>query len=459
MQKDIIQHLQLNAPKVYKQSFKRPNIAISIIESDHKWKLLIDQVKTSLSSAIVYVRNRKTTIDLSKLLSQHGILSSYFHGGMTSGERQVTLEHWLSNKVRVIVATTAFGMGIDKPDVGLVYHFHLPESLESYYQEIGRAGRNGKHANAILCYNTSDIDRLKFQFLSNRPKLEDIQKVYRHLMSYLQLGYGEGQGDTFGLDISEFSTRYKLEISHSFEVFKILDSLSIISLEKQFEVYTSVKVLLSHQDILSYLRANSRFKDLVTMILRTYTGVFDVMTNIDLSVLSNKLGVSKSIIKEQLLQLQKLGVMDVKASKQDLNLRMLQPRGDDRTINAYVKVIASLRKQKENQIEAVKSYLKRTAQCYQLRLLEYFGESNTQECGICSVCIANKTKESKRMSAKINLQSTVIELIRAKPISSRDILKQLDTDQNQLLDVLQNLLENDIICIGINNTYTLRNGG
>ena len=455
VQNDIIEHLGMLSPEVFKSSFRRPNIAIHIIQTDNKWQTMLEELKSSIGPVIIYVRSRKATLDISKLLTQNGISTMAFHGGLANDKRQTILERWLSNKVRVIVATTAFGMGIDKPDVGLVYHFHLPESLESYYQEIGRAGRNGMPSKAVLAYNTTDTDRLTYQFLNQLPTLDLIKNVYRHLMSFLQLGYGEGDGEEFGLNISEFSKRYKLDISQSYEVLKILDRLSIIALEKQFEVHTSLMIRLGHQEILTFLRENERFKALVTMLLRTYTGIFDMMVRINLHLLSKKIGLSKSIILEQLDLLHSQNIIELKSIQQDISLKLLQPRGDDRTINAHVKTIKSLHTQKVNQIEAVKTFLKDTKTCHQLKLLHFFGEESKVACGICSACVANKKAEKSITAGQMDLQSIIISLLKEKPLSSRDLLKQIETDKTKLLDTLQLLLEKNRIRIGINNTYII----
>lgn len=454
VQNDIVEHLGMQNPKVFKSSFRRPNIAIIINETDNKWQAVREELRSSEGPAIIYVRSRRATLDISKLLSQNGISSLAFHGGLTNEKRQSILEKWLSDRIRVVVATTAFGMGIDKPDVGLVYHFHLPESLESYYQEIGRAGRNGMPSKAVLAYNTSDIDRLKFQFLHQIPGIELIKDVYRHLMSYLQLVYGQGDGEEFGLNISEFSKRYKLDISQSFEVLKLLDRLSIISLEKQFEVHTSVMIRLGHQEILGFLRENERFKDLITMLLRTYTGVFEMLVKINLELLSRKLGQSKSKLVEQLKALDAMNVITFKSTKQDLSLRLLQPRGDDRTINAHVRTIKALRDQKVNQIESVKSFLKDTLTCHQLKLLHYFGEDANEVCGICSACKVLKKKNSNT-SEQNDLKTAITTVLKEGPSSSSELLRQIGADKSKLLNTLQLLLEKQVVRIAANNKYII----
>lgn len=454
VQDDIVSQLSLSSPKIFKQSFKRSNIALIVKEIDNKREDLINEVKSCAHSVIVYVRRRKATLDIAKLLQQHGISGLAFHGGLTNEERQTILEKWLSNKAKIIIATTAFGMGIDKPDVGLIYHFHLPENLESYYQEVGRAGRNGMDSKAILAYNSTDIQRLKFQFLNNLPDIRQVKIVYRQLMSFFQLGYGEGEGQVYGLNISDFSKRYKSDISLNFEILKLLDRLSIIALEKQFEVHTSLKILLNHHEALNFLRKNETYKHLMTLILRTYSGVFDLETKVNLNFLSKKTGRLRSGILKSLHKLHELGVIHLTTSNQDLQIKLLEPRGDDRVINAHAKVVKSFRQSKIDQINAVYNFVNEKNTCYEIKLLAYFAEASALNCGKCSVCLSKRaavhTLEDRELS------QCIINSISAVPKTSKEILREFNCEKEQLFIVLQNLLERNKIEITTNNTYRLK---
>jgi ATP-dependent DNA helicase RecQ len=454
VQQDIITQLNLLSPQIFKQSFKRENIALIIKETDNKREDLINALKQLENSGIVYVRSRKATLDLAKLIQQHRITCLAFHGGLTNEARKSILEKWLRNDVKVIIATTAFGMGIDKPDVSLVYHFHLPENLESYYQEIGRAGRNGMNVQAVLAYNSTDIQRLKFQFLKNLPNVEQIKTVYRQLMSFFQLGFGDGEGVVFGLNISEFSKRYNSDISLNFEVLKLLDRLSIIALEKQFEIHTSLRILLSHHDVLNFLRQNERYKALITLILRTYSGVFDLKTKINLNLLSTKTGRAKKEIIKDLQKLHDLKVIDLTVSHQDLEVKLLQPRGDERVINAHIKVIQSFRQTKISQIEAVQHFVNDRKTCFQIKLLDYFGEKSSVNCGKCTVCLANDGPEQKVNDT--DLTSKVLEFIAHSPETSKEILRHFNCNKKQLFIVLQKLLDLKKIEVSPNNTYRIK---
>lgn len=455
VQDDIQTQLQLKSPKIFKSSFKRPNIAIKILKTDNKWQELINQVKNSKSSVIVYVRSRKATLELTKLLVQNQITAAAFHGGLSNFERQLILEEWLSHKTKVVVATSAFGMGIDKPDVDLVFHMHLPESLESYYQEIGRAGRDGNLAKAVLVYSKTDTQRLRHQFLKDVPTVKDVKKVYKHLMAYLQIAYGEGDAEEFGIDLNTFCSKYNLDLRRSFEVLKLLDKLSILNFNQQYQINARIQVVISHKALLNYLRQNKSYKNLMTLILRTYGGVFDLFTKINLNFISNKTGLSQKQISKLLNALESQGIIALKLTQQDLIIRVLLPREDDRTINSQKKYIESYRDQKFKQIEAVCKYVQNDNQCYQMQLLEYFDdEENNQECSICSVCQNQKNKLSKN-DCRRDLANLILNELTKKPTTPYQLIKVINCDKKEITMVLKHLLESKKIEIQPNNHYKL----
>lgn len=451
VQDDIKTQLILKNPKVFKSSFRRPNIAINISKTDNKWQLLIQQVKNAKSSVIVYVRSRKKTLELTELLKQNQVSASAFHGGMLNHERKDILEQWLSDHTQVVVATNAFGMGIDKPDVELVFHLHLPESLESYYQEIGRAGRNGKSAKAILVYNDTDIEKLKYQHLRHLPEIKTIKKFYKHLMSYLQIAYGEGQDQDFDMDLNQFCQKYKLNINQSFEILKLLDRLSLISLVQNYQINTRIQILSSHKNLFDFLRQNKSLSELMTLILRTYAGVFDLVTKINLDFLAKKLKLSPKTIIKNLKTLESRKIIKLKLSEQDLSLKMLQPREDERSINMHIKHIKLYRQQKIRQIESVANFVQNNQTCRQLQLLHYFDENSAEACGICSTCVGQSTPNSDTK----NLKNRVLKELSQSTKASKELLQKLNCSPNELKNIIIELLEHKQIKIEPNNQYSL----
>jgi ATP-dependent DNA helicase RecQ len=454
VQEDILEQLSLKSPAVFKTSFKRSNIALNVIETDNKWMSLIDLAKSSKHSGIVYVRSRKSTIDLSKLLLQNGITSKPFHGGLLNKDRKKVLEEWLDNTTKIVVATTAFGMGIDKPDVDLIVHIHLPESLESYYQEVGRAGRNGKPAKAILFYNKTDIKRLRYQFLNNLPEISDIKKTYRHLMSYLQIAYGEGSGEEYGINLQKFCTRYKLDLAYTFEILKLLDRLSLLSLDQNYQINANLRILMPHQQLFDFLRKHKDYNEIMTYILRNYAGIFDLTVKVDLEYLARKIKRSQKKIAEKLKELQELDVIELRLIEQDLSLKMLQPREDDRSINIHNKYIKAYRSQKISQIEAVVNFINNEKVCRQVQLLQYFNEENIEPCGKCSVCM-QKSPYDTIDNKQDSLQEKIETLLKKGPKSSTELFNQLKCRKSVFLNVIERMLTQKRIKLTNNNLYKL----
>jgi ATP-dependent DNA helicase RecQ len=451
VQKDIETQLQLDQPHIYKTSFKRDNIAINVKEIDNKWDELIKSATQCKSSGIVYVRSRKSTLDLAKLLSQNKISAIAFHGGLRDYERQNILEKWLSGEYKIVVATTAFGMGIDKADVDLIVHVHLPESLESYYQEIGRAGRNGSMAKAILTFNKTDINRLKYQFLDKIPDIKTIKIIYKHLMSYLQIAYGEGSGKDFGIDLGFFCKKYNLDLGLSYEALKILDKLSVISLEQHYQIFAKIQIGISHESLFEYLRKYPKYYKLMTLILRNYSGVFDFMTNINFAYISKNARISEKQIISQLKELEEKQVIDLKLMQHDLSFKMLQPREDDRSINIHSKNIALYKDQKINQIKAVVDFINEKNVCYQIKLLDYFGETYAKACGVCSICLSKSNNNDNAVLKKAELE--VLTLLSHEDHSSLSLQRKIKLERELILDVLENLLEKKKIKLTSKNLY------
>jgi len=453
VQKDIETQLTLNKPQVFKSSFKRENISIEINQTDNKWDAVIYAAKTCNSSGIVYVRSRRSTIDLSKLLFQNGISSDAFHGGLKDFQRQNILKKWLNNEIKIVVATTAFGMGIDKPDVDLIVHIHLPESLESYYQEIGRGGRDGKEAKALLVYNKTDLKRLKFQFLDKIPDIKSVKTIYKALMNHTKLPYGEGWGQIFGIDLGEFCKKYNVDLSMTYEVLKLLDKLSILSLEQHYQIFAQLQIIIPHQNLFDYLRRYPKYHALLTLLMRNYSGIFDFLININFNHITRQLKISEIILIELLKELESNSIIELRLMEHDLSFKMLQPREDERSINIHSKYIKVYRNQKNNQINEVVNFVTDKS-CYQVKLLNYFGEEDAKPCGKCSLCLARNFQHNKNTNNKV--KEDILKALGHGDKSSVDLEKDLKLDQIALIQALEHLLSEDKIKLTINNLYSLK---
>lgn len=450
---DIIKELDFINPKIFKHSFLRSNLAYMVFHENDKYYRLETILKKHTASSIIYVRNRKLTLELSSFLNSKKITATHYHGGLSNIDKDKNMTAWLNNQNQVMVATNAFGMGIDKPDVKTVIHLNLPESIESYFQEAGRVGRNGEKAFAIILKNNSDEALVKNQFLSVLPTVNLVKQVYRKLCNYFQISYGEGVYDTFDFDFNTFCKTYKFSSILCYNSLLLLDRNSIITLSNQFKNNVTVQFIISNQSLFNYLETHKNYSIIVKSILRLYGGVFDHITKIDLVKITKKASVSEGILIHTLQQLEHDKIITLNLAKTDAQITFIEPREDDKTINRIALIIEQQNKLKQQHVKAMLDYVENESVCKSMQLLAYFGEKNTEPCGICSVCI-NFKKHKKPQDLK-SIKKQIIELLENGDQSSRALLAHLDCEEKDMKTVLTLLLEHHIITITPTNTYKL----
>ncbi len=451
--KDITQELDFIAPKIFKQSFFRPNIAYMVFHEEDKYYRLETILKKNTAASIIYVRNRKATVEISSLLNSKGIEATMYHGGLNTQEKDNNMNAWMHDQKQVMVATNAFGMGIDKPDVKTVIHLNLPESIESYFQEAGRAGRNGKKAFAIILKNKSDELLVKNQFLKILPSVDTIKLVYRKLCNYFQISYGEGIYTTHDFDFNIFCKTYNFNATLCYNALQILDRNGIINLSKQFKNSVWVKFITNNTILFNYLENHLEYNLVIKSILRSYGGIFDHETNINTLKIADKASVNEQKVIEILKQLEKDALITLNLSKTDAQITFIEPREDDKTINRVAKTIKQQQQLKASQINAIISYINNDTVCKSMQLLRYFGEKNVNACGICSVCI-NTSNKSTIQHIDV-LKKQVITLLESGAMSSRDIKTIIGCTDMQVKEILKLLLEHQIITLTNKNTYKL----
>lgn len=450
--KETMLELDFINPQVFKASFSRANLAYNVVYSEDKQYDLEQQLRRHNGSSIVYVRSRKASIDIHNALKQKGFSSTFYHGGIPTKDKQERLDEWMNGQKQIMVATTAFGMGIDKPDVKNVIHINLPESLESYYQEAGRAGRNNELAYATILTNPSDEQILKNQFLLNLPSLKDIKLVYRKLCNFFQISYGEGVLTAHQFNFSDFCKAYDFKSGKTFDILQLLDRNSIIKLSQQFNYKTKLQFVVSNTAMFSYLETRGHLNMVVKTILRTYGGIFEHQLAINLGLIARKSGSSEKEIIAILQQLHNDDIVDFFFANTDSEVIFLQPREDDKTINRIAKIVEQQQELKGKQVRAVINYINNSDSCRSRQLLKYFGESEADDCGICSVC-ENKAKPTEQNSNDIKAE--ILLALKTEELSSRALTEKLNKDKAEVLIAIRDLLEANRIMTTSANTYTL----
>ena len=452
VKEDIITQLQLDTPQVFVKSFYRENIAYMVFETEDKLNILKQILQKNPPPSIIYVTNRKACAETVFQLETMGFKATYYHGGLSYKDKENHMKLWMDEKVQVMVATNAFGMGIDKANVKTIIHLHLPQNLENYYQESGRAGRNGEKAFAVLLNNPSDVLHAEAQFLSVLPDKAFLNLVFVKLCNFFQIAYGEGIDEQFGFNLNQFCTKYNFPILKTYNALIFLDRQGVLTLSQEFSEKVSIQFIISSKEVIRYMSLNTNDEEIILTILRTYPGIYDMQTAFNPTLIAKK---SNSVEKTVLSLLQKLkekNIIEMIAKNNDATIIFNEVREDDRTINRVSKHLEAQNKLKTEQLQAVLYYSKEIKTCKQKLLMQYFGETIKEDCGVCSYCISkNKKKQNPEM-----ISEKIIELLKMQDFNSRDIQKLTKLSKDDVIFALQNLLENETISIKSNNLYSLK---
>lgn len=350
-----------------------------------------------------------------------------------------------------MVATNAFGMGIDQPNVRYVIHLQIPESIESYFQEAGRAGRDGKLATAVLLYNDSDKIQVQKQFIESLPSATDLKKIYRNLNNFFQISYGEGEFTKHNFEFSEFCKTYTINPLLAYNALNNLDRLGVIQLSQEFGRKSTIQFLVSSERLLSYFEKDITASIIGKTILRIYGGVFEMSTSINLELISSKTGQSIETIISTLKKLERDQVVELSLQITDATLTFLVPREDDKTINVISRDVEALNRKKTAQVNSVLHYINDTKTCRSVQLVKYFGETTSEECGICSNCNLSSPQASNKELKNIAVQ--ILALLEGSDLSSREITEKLTFAEDTVLKVIRILLDAEKIKVSIKNEY------
>ncbi len=448
---DIIEQLHLEQPAIFEKSFARENLAYMVFEVEDKLFRIEQILKKNPEPSIIYVRNRKSCLDVATQLNILGFKSTFYHGGLSSKDKDKNMQLWMNEAVQVIVATNAFGMGIDKANVKTVIHIQLPENLENYYQEAGRAGRNGEKAFAILLSSPSDIIQANNQFLAVLPDKKFLLEMYVKLCNYFQIAYGEGINEQFAFNLNHFCIKYKFPPLKTYNAMQFLDRQGIIALSQEFSEKITMQFLIESKEVIRYMSLNPIDEEIILAILRTYPGIYDMPTAFNLPLISKKSNSSEIKVHAVLSKLKEKAIIDYQAKSNDAILIFNEIREDDKTINRVSKYLENQNQLKVAQLASVLNYVNDKNHCKNSLILAYFGETANSDCGICSFCMNKK----KGKTDAVSVTKIILELLKTKDMDSREIQKLSEYDQADVIFAIQMLLENGIITMKPNNHYTL----
>ena len=451
VQQDICDKLQFPIPhQVFRQPFARPNLSYSVFRSEAKINKLADILNNVPGSSIVYCRSRRRTKEIAEQLQTYGISADYYHAGLSSDERSRKQEAWVNNQTRSIVCTNAFGMGIDKPDVRTVVHFDLPDCLENYYQEAGRAGRDQKKAYAVLLYQPDEIIDLRKQPELRFPGIETIRHIYHAIANYLQIPAGGGEGNYFDFDILDFIKKFNLPAHQAINVLKVLEQEGFMSFNEQVFISAKAQFVCNKEILYQFEEENPALEPLIKILLRSYGGIFDMPVNIYEKQLAGWLKTEQAEIKTMLSTLDRYRIIHYQPQKEHAQLYLLQARvvADDLTLNQVN--YSKRKKQFETRLEAFIQYVENEKDCRSVISGNYFGDREIQSCGICDNCLALK-KTSLDAITFTQLQQRIELALQAGPISTTVLLQQL-TDVHKR----KNLAGNRIFAGGEKKLYLIK---
>ena len=447
---DILENLKIEKAIIFKKSFFRKNLSYQIKYTED----ILNNLKQILSHynepVIIYTNTRKTSINISKFLNKNNFRSAFYHGGLTFDEKSIAFTEWSNEKKPIMVATNAFGMGIDKANVRAVIHINLPQSIENFIQETGRAGRDGKKSFAYLLYNNSTVSDFKEIIEKGLATPKICKEVYINLNKYYQLSPGEKPDNYFDFILQDFCNHYDLKILTTYNALTILETEGIIEFLQNINQSSNAKIKVSNNDLFLYQERKPNSKIIIQTLLRTYGGIFDQFTKINEYYIAKKLQLNKSNIIHSLKQLNDDNILIYKYFKGISQIKFLVPREDNFAINHISKNIKKRNKIKLDKANSVIKFIENNTVCRSVQLQQYFGEKNIKNCNICDICTFKKPIKT---NYNIIANDILNLLLNEQMLTSFEIVNKLHFDDHKILNTLQFLLEKKVIELTSQNKY------
>lgn len=441
--KDIQEKLGFKNENVFKKSFTRANLAYVVNQTEDKQHKLLHMLNRVPGTALIYVRSRRKTQEIATYLSLSGIRADYYHAGLTYELRTKKQDDWIKNRTRVMVCTNAFGMGIDKPDVRLVIHDELPDTLEAYYQEAGRAGRDEKKAYAVLLTATADIDEARERFEQSFPPEKEIKRVFQALCNYFGVPAGASPERSFDFDIADFCTRFDMKPLLVYPALKILEQCDILALNEVFFEPAKLMVTVSHEVLYKFQVEHAAYDDFIKILLRSYGGLFDRYVPIHEKTLAAKTRIPIQTIIDLLNRLTHLQILDYQPQKDKPQITFLQERMHTEHVQLSPLIMVKRKQLIRQKLEAMIAYAENATICRSRKLVGYFNEYDADDCGTCDICLLRKKTElsSAQFEELVNL---IEKKLSVQALHIDALVEQIKGyDATQTLEAIQFLLDNN----------------
>ena len=422
---DIMKQLHFEQPNIIRSSFSRPNLSYAVRHTDDKNEQLLRVINNVDGSGIIYMRSREGCEQLAEILQQQGISASYYHAGLPHAERAMRQEEWTSGKNRIMVATNAFGMGIDKADVRFVVHYSMCDSLESYYQEAGRAGRDGKRSYAVLLVASDDKERVVKRFNSEFPPLDEVKMIYEKVCDYLQVAIGDGLYASYIFNMHDFCARERIFGGKVKAAMQLLQQNGYMTLTEEMENPARIMFCVSRDDLYKIRVDRNDLDHIIRIILRKYNGVFSEFRAIDEQELATLSGYTVAHIKELLKRMWQIRIIRYIPSNTSPMIFFDEERLP--TKDLYISPDTYLhRKQLTSQrFDHMLQYAENESECRSIVMQRYFGDKDATPCGVCDICLEKRRNTSKQAE---NIQEMVLKLLQSEPLTAREICRQIKTD-------------------------------